>query len=105
MDGLATGTERLTSRVVGVILGCRQGFEPMITAGATAADFSRWEEMARECDTSSLRYIVEDCKRAAENMRGWNPSREGYYIDQMCTYSDELRRRRNSCPGELSGRT
>ena len=96
MDDPATGTERLTPRVRGAILDYRQGFESMITAGATATDFQKWEEMAEACDPATLRHIIADCKQAAENMRGWNPSREGYYIDQMCTYADELRRRRNS---------
>lgn len=66
----------------------------MITAPATASDFSKWEAHAAICDAISLRYIIDDCLSAAHNMRGWNPSREGYYIDQACTYSRELSRRK-----------
>lgn len=66
----------------------------MITAAATASDFSKWEAHAATCDTYSLRYIIRDCQQAAENMRGWNPSREGYYLDQSYTYAAELQRRK-----------
>lgn len=66
----------------------------MITAPATASDFSKWEAHAAMCDAISLRYIIDDCLSAADNMRGWNPSREGYYRDQAYTYSAELQRRR-----------
>lgn len=65
----------------------------MITAHATEADFDKWREHAESCDSVSLHHIISDCRRAAEAMKGWNPSREGYYIDQMCTYADERRRR------------
>ena len=37
-----------------------------------------------------LRYIVADCHNAAACMRGWNPAREGYYLDQASTYGMEL---------------
>ena len=67
----------------------------MITAAATADDFQRWEIQARAMDSVSLHFTIADCKRAAEAMRGWNPSREGYYIDQMLTFADERRKRQN----------
>ena len=65
----------------------------MVTAHATAADFARWEAHAETLDALTIRWIVTDCHRAARNMRGWNPNREGYYIDQGCTYSMVLSRR------------
>ena len=67
----------------------------MITAHASAADFTRWEEMARNMTTAGLLYTIRDCRQAAESMRGWNPIREGFYMDQCGTYAQELARRRS----------
>lgn len=70
----------------------------MLAAHATPADFAKWRSHAETCDLGSLRYIIDDCKKAAEAMRGWNPIKEGFYIDQMCTYADERSRRlRSTC--------
>ena len=66
----------------------------MITAHATADDFSRWAELAKGMTTCSLQYTVRDCSQAAAAMEGWNPNREGFYRDQMATYQQELDRRR-----------
>jgi len=66
----------------------------MITAHATAADFARWEAMARGMDAAALLYTIKDCREAAAAMRGWNPNREGFYLDQGSTYAQELARRR-----------
>lgn len=63
---------------------------------ATPSDFAKWRSHAETCDLGSLRFIIRDCQNAAAAMRGWNPVKEGYYIDQMCTYADERRRRRLS---------
>ena len=66
----------------------------MSTQGpATAEDFRKWEEHAKTCSESSLRYIIADCRQAEKAMRGWNPDRESYYADQAFTYGDELTRR------------
>ena len=65
---------------------------------ATPQDFARWRGHAETCDLHSLRYIIKDSRAAAQNMRGFNPTREGYYEDQAFTYADELSRRlRLSC--------
>ena len=66
----------------------------MIATYATAADFTTWETRAKDMTTDCLIYTVKDCHETAESMRGWNPIREGFYMDQMATYGDELRRRR-----------
>ena len=68
----------------------------MITAAATAEDFQKWEAQAKTMTISALRYTVIDCFQAADAMRGWNPSREGYYLDQGSTYGMELTRRTRS---------
>lgn len=65
----------------------------MIDQQATADDFARWEAHAKTCSIESLRYIVMDCRQAAEAMKGWNEPRELYYRDQGFTYGDELSRR------------
>jgi hypothetical protein len=58
---------------------------------ATPEDFAKWRSHAETCDVISLRFIIRDCRQVAENLRGFNPTREGYYEDQAFTYADELR--------------
>jgi hypothetical protein len=65
------------------------------TGQARAEDFALWEELAKSMHVSSLAHAIKDCRRAAEAMRGHNPEREGYYIDQALTFGQELIRRRN----------
>ena len=73
----------------------------MITEHATAEHFQRWECHAKTLDSYSLRYIVADCHKAADAMRGWNPAREGYYLDQASTYGMELTCRNRDLPAGL----
>lgn len=63
---------------------------------ATPEDFATWEARAKAMSMACLAYTVRDCQQAAEAMRGWNPIKEGYYIDQACTYGMELTRRRRA---------
>jgi hypothetical protein len=65
----------------------------MICNPATANDFARWEREAKRLSTDSLRYVVKDCQEAAQAMRGWNPDREGFYLDQASTFGQELTKR------------
>ena len=60
---------------------------------ATPEHFARWVSHSKMCDTYTLRYIINDCKSAAENMNNWKPIREGFYLDQAATYGMELTRR------------
>lgn len=76
----------------------------MIADFATAENFARWESHAKTLDCYSLKYIIQDCKQAADNMKGWNPIREGYYLDQMATYGQELTRRNRELPAGLRHR-
>jgi hypothetical protein len=76
----------------------------MIRDHATPEHFARWEAHAVKLDSYSLRYIIADCQKAAANMRGWNPSREGYYLDQAATYGMELTRRNRNLPPALRHR-
>jgi hypothetical protein len=71
---------------------------------ATPDDFQRWENHARDLDCYSLVYIIKDCQSAARSMKGWNDVREGYYIDQACTYGMELTRRNRQLPAGLRHR-
>lgn len=66
----------------------------MISSPATANDFNKWESQAQKLSVHSLLYVIEDCKKAANAMRGWNPIREGFYADQAHTFSRELNKRR-----------
>jgi hypothetical protein len=65
----------------------------MICNPATAQDFSKWAREAKKLSIDSLRYVVKDCQEAAQAMRGWNPEREGYYLDQAHTFGQELTKR------------
>ena len=65
----------------------------MIREYATPEDFAKWRSHAETCDLGALRYIIRDCREAAQCMRGFNPVREGYYEDQAFTYADEYHRR------------
>ena len=76
----------------------------MITEHATAEHFARWESHAQTLDAYSLRYVVADCQQAAACMAGWNPAREGYYLDQAATYGMELTRRNRQLPAALRHR-
>jgi hypothetical protein len=71
---------------------------------AKPEDFTRWESNAKTLDAYSLKYVIKDCLSAAENMRGWNPVREGYYMDQAATYGMELTRRNRELPAGLRHR-
>ncbi len=66
----------------------------MIRNHATAADFTRWEESAASMTAAQLHYAAVDCFQTAQNWRGVDTVVEGYYIDQGCTFADELNRRR-----------
>lgn len=66
----------------------------MTAAYATAADFNTWTDRAKSMSTADLLYTIRDCQQAAEGMRGWNPIKEGFYMDQASTYGMELNRRK-----------
>lgn len=66
----------------------------MTTDYATAADFTNWSERAKSMTVAELLYTVNDCRQAAKSMVGWNPIKEGFYMDQANTYSMELNRRK-----------
>jgi len=57
------------------------------------SDWGQWEAHAKTCDVDALRHVINDCWTAAIAMRSHNPEKEGFYMDQAYTYSDELRRR------------
>jgi hypothetical protein len=60
---------------------------------AMPSDFNRWRLHAGTLDTYALRWVIEDCRSVAANLRSFDPIREGYYEDQAFTYADELARR------------
>jgi hypothetical protein len=71
---------------------------------ATPEDFAKWRAHAETLDTHALRWSIADCRHAARNLRGWNPEREGYYLDQAATYGMELTRRNRQLPPALRHR-
>ena len=64
-----------------------------MTTFATPKDFQTWEQDAKSLDLEALLHVVQDCRRAEEAMRGWNPIKEGYYSDQASTYGQEYTKR------------
>lgn len=69
---------------------------------ATPENFARWEKHAKTLTAHSLRYVIKDCHEAAERMRGFNSTREGYYLDQAMTYGMELTRRNRELARSVS---
>jgi hypothetical protein len=72
----------------------------MAHSGMTAQQFKDTEARAKTMSTDSLEYCIQDCKQAADAAAslpyiGISSKSEGYYLDEMMTYSDELRRRKN----------
>lgn len=67
---------------------------------ATAEDFATWEARAKTMSTDALLYTIKDCQQAAMAMKGWKPDKEGFYIDQACTYGMEYTRRRRNIGGK-----
>ncbi len=57
------------------------------------SDWDTWREHAKSCDIPALRHVIKDCHNAARAMADHNTDKEGFYIDQALTYSDELRNR------------
>lgn len=65
----------------------------MISKIAKQEDFARWQSQSKKLSISSLRFTIKDCHEAAEAMKGWNFENEGYYLDQMATFAQELAKR------------
>lgn len=63
---------------------------------ATASDFAAWDKQAAVMTSGALLHSIKDCHEAAKAMRGWNPDREGFYMDQASTFGMELTRRRRA---------
>ena len=63
-------------------------------------DFKATEDKARTMTDDALAAIVKDCYEAAqaaeELVRAGIASNPGKYWDEMCTYGDELARRKNA---------
>jgi hypothetical protein len=91
---------------MGFYKGQRTTPKPMLCTQefATPEHFARWEAHAKTCDIYTLKYIIKDCYSAAENMKGFNPIREGFYLDQAATYGMEITRRNRELPAGLRHR-
>ena len=61
---------------------------------ATAADFTKWEELAQKSTVPQLKYAIADCRQCMENFKGYNDVVSNYYKDQMLTYAQQLNRRK-----------
>ena len=56
---------------------------------------SEYMRKTRTMSESSLRYVMEDARQAAEAGKGWNPN-VGYYLDEVHYCAMELTRRKAS---------
>lgn len=67
----------------------------MFNTGMTAAEFARYISKAKEMSTASLFHAIRDIRDTIDTWAtsGERHPREGWYADEMHTYSDELRRR------------
>lgn len=74
-------------------------FVPIMDKPATVEDFNLWADRAQKMSDSALLFTIQDCSQAAAAMRGWNPIREGFYLDQASQYAIELIRRRRTGSG------
>jgi len=61
---------------------------------ATAADFTRWQEMAQGMTVAQLYYAAADCRKVEAIWRNVDGMVEGFYSDQAATFGTELYRRR-----------
>ena len=67
------------------------------TMGMTAEDFTNYRLRAESMSMDQLLFARNDAREAMVAQKGNNPigskKGEGWYTDEMCTYSDEIRRR------------
>jgi len=62
---------------------------------ATVENFKIWEKEAKKLSLEQLDYVIQDCLKAEESMRGWNPEKESFYADQKWTFLNEKIKRRS----------
>ena len=60
---------------------------------ATVTDFQKWEKEAKKLSLEQLNHVIQDCQKAEESMRGWNPQKENFYADQKWTFLNEKLKR------------
>jgi predicted nucleic acid-binding Zn ribbon protein len=64
--------------------------------GTSILDWNYYESKAKRMNEDQLRFSIQDCKaamKAAPSEATFPCKGEGFYMDEMCVYSDELRRR------------
>jgi hypothetical protein len=65
--------------------------------GVSIVDWSYYEAQAKSMTDDQLEYSILDCRRAYEVApaeANYPCKAAGFYMDELLTYSDELRRRR-----------
>jgi len=65
--------------------------------GVSIIDWSHYEDKAKKMTDAQLLFSIRDCKQAYEVApaeANFPCKAAGFYADEMYTYSDELRRRR-----------
>lgn len=60
---------------------------------ATVKNFQDWEKEAKTLSLEQLNFVIQDCVKAEESMRGWNPQKESFYADQKWTFLNEKLKR------------
>ena len=64
--------------------------------GTSILDWKHYEAKAKSMSVDQLKYAVKDCHEAMNSApaeANYPCKAEGFYADEMHTYSDELRRR------------
>jgi hypothetical protein len=67
--------------------------------GVSITDWNHYEEKAKSMTDEQLEYCILDCRQAMEvapATASFPCKAQGFYMDELCTMSDELRRRRKS---------
>jgi len=66
--------------------------------GNSILDWNYYETQAKNMSEDQLKFAIEDCSKALTSVKGlvanYPCKGEGFYADELCVYSDELRRRK-----------
>lgn len=67
--------------------------------GTSILDWKHYEKKAKAMTDAQLLFSIRDCQQAvdaAPEEANFPCKAQGFYLDEMYTYSDELRRRRQA---------
>jgi len=62
-------------------------------------DHTEYQKKVKKYDDDTLRYIIKECKEVIDRQKDFNPNC-GYYADEICYCSMELKRREDLKKGK-----